>query len=529
MTLDERTELKKIQREIARLIASEPALRSIVQQNESLIALTEQISKKTEKLNHLDEEVWLDDLEALEKERRRFAPELTPDEARRLFQSRMSERIMRGDLGRVIDDQLVLLCGVAIYIYEKKYRPLKEEVDRNIAEFQQRREGLLKEIAAQRDLEPEWVARLDELVERRTRYENYVELNLGEKLSSNSSLLDKLYYSVCSSLTYYRVREAFGLGKFEFIPAQGWPTLRIDEGGVKGVAKILPQVRRVLPNGDDLPEAAERLALQMIGLTDLDADVLDILYLFWQLQAKSEDDPAFATIDDLLRVRGLQPKLGGQRRRGGYGPEQRTEIVEAIYRLEVVYVDVRQPVKRVRGSEPQSEALKRPLITISALEGKRLQDGKINVKFVGYKPGLVFTPYLLGPGRQTSLMAAKTLRYNLRTEIPEKRLSRYLSWIWKIRSTKREYEQPFKIETLLNAIGLRFDSNNPSKTYDRFEALLDRLKDDRVISAWQFKGWDEALVGKRGWVEKWKRANVQIYPPEAVAANYANGGKPISI
>lgn len=528
MPLDERKELKKIQREIANLIAREPTLRTIVQENESLIALAEQISKKTEELNHLDEDVWLDDLEALEKERCRFAPELTPDEARKLFQSRISERIMRGDFGRVLDDQLVLLCGVAIYIYEKKYRPLKEEVDRDIAEFQQRREGLLKEISAQRDLEPEWVARLDELVERRTRYENYVELNLGEKLSSNSSLLDKLYYSVCSSLTYYRVREAFGLGKFHFNPAQGWPTLSIDEGGVKGVAKVLPQVRRVHQNEDNLPEAAESLARQMTSLTDLDADVLDILYLFWQLQAKSQDDPAFATVDDLLRIRGLQPKLGGQRRRGGYGPEQRREILEAIYRLEVLYVDVRQPVKRVRGSEPQTESLKSPLITISTLEGKRLQDGKINVKFMGYKPGQVFTPYLLGPGRQTSLMAAQTLRYNLRTETPEKRLSRYLSWIWKIRSTRREYEQPFKVGTLLDAIGLRMDSSNPSRTYERFEKLLDRLNEDRIISAWQYKGWNDDLIGQRGWVEKWKKVTVQITPPEMIIATYASNSKPVS-
>lgn len=374
-----------------------------------------------------------------------------------------------------------------------------------------------------------WIARVDDLVERLTKYERFVEQRLGEKLSSISSLLDKLYYSVCSSITYYRVREAFGLKKFELIPEFRWPTLLIDEGGVVGTAQIQPPVARSDLNSKDLPEMAESVARQMANISDLDADVLAILYLFWQLQAKSGDDTAFATVDDLLRIRGLQPKLGGKRRSGGFGPDQRAEMIEAIHRLGHIHVDVEQPVKRLRGGEPQVESMNGPLITISDMEGKRLRDGKLNVKIIGYNPSPVFTPYLLGAGRQTSLIVAQTLKYNLRTEVPEKRLSRYLSWIWKIRSKSREYEQPFKVGTLLNAIGLRLDSNNPSRTYERFEKLLDRLSHDQIIATWEFKSWDESLVGKRGWVEKWKRATVQIYPPEVITAIYASGSKPVSI
>lgn len=138
MPIDEKKELEKIRRELVKLIASEPALRAIAEVNESLAALAEHINSTIDRINDIENEEWIDNIEALEKERREFAPELTPDEARKIFHSKMFTRIMRGDFGREIDDQFILMSGVAIYIYEKKYWPLREEWDRSTTEFKKR-------------------------------------------------------------------------------------------------------------------------------------------------------------------------------------------------------------------------------------------------------------------------------------------------------------------------------------------------------------------------------------------------------
>ena len=116
MPIDEKKELEKIRRELVKLIASEPTLYAIAEASESLAALAEHINSTIDRINDIENEEWIDNIEALEKERREFAPELTLGEARKIFHSKMFTRIMRGDFGREIHDPFILMCGVAIYI-----------------------------------------------------------------------------------------------------------------------------------------------------------------------------------------------------------------------------------------------------------------------------------------------------------------------------------------------------------------------------------------------------------------------------
>ena len=61
-------------------------------------------------------------------------------------------------------------------------------------------------------------------------------------------------------------------------------------------------------------------------LSDLDADVLDILSWRWLEQA-NESGNAAIEIDEILRIRGIKPKKGGKARRGGYESEQLAKIL----------------------------------------------------------------------------------------------------------------------------------------------------------------------------------------------------------
>ena len=507
MTTDEQKNLKSIYRDLAKLVKQYPALREIVTENESLISLHEQIRKNIERLNNLDQEDWIKDNASIEQERRRFAPELTPDEARRQFHTKLFFRVMEGRYGRVIEDELILLLGVMLYIYEKKFQQLEKELKRDISDFNRRREELIEKSAGFAGEKRPWGQKLDELVALRDKYERFEELGVSTKLKSIESLLGKIYYSVCSSYTYYKVRRALGLGRFELEANESGPTFRFEGEHTQGLAQIHPLLNRTDLNEKDRNALVEQLAKEMLGFSDLDADVLDILYLFWQHQAQKEEDVAFASVDDILRIRGMIPKLGGQGRRGGFGPQQRDEVLKAIYRLEHVHIEVRQPVRRGWDKSPEVEDMKSPLLTIFDFEFEQESGSSQRVKFIGYKPGEVILPYLLGPGRQVSLLAARALNYNLRTEVLHKRLARYLSWIWRIRSTRNDYGRPFKVGTVLEAIRLGIDKRNPHRTYERFEAILDKLVDDKVIKKWIHKSWDENLIGKRGWTEKWLKAN----------------------
>lgn len=66
-----------------------------------------------------------------------------------------------------------------------------------------------------------------------------------------------------------------------------------------------------------------------------------------------------------------------------------------------------------------------------------------------------------------------------------KRLTRYLSRQWKIRSIKGTVNQSFKIATLLSEMNFPARLNG-GQLRDRFEEVLDDLQQDEVIADWSY-------------------------------------------
>ncbi len=122
--------------------------------------------------------------------------------------------------------------------------------------------------------------------------------------------------------------------------------------------------------------------------------------------------------------------------------------------------------------------------------------------------------------------AAKAVQYDPYRQKWGKRLARYLSWQWHSQARRGEYMRPYRVATLLEAVGEEINSRYPSKTRERLEKALDTLQKDEVIAAWQYDRWEEAVMERRGWADLWREATVLIEPPEIIRETYKSIERP---
>ncbi len=146
-------------------------------------------------------------------------------------------------------------------------------------------------------------------------------------------------------------------------------------------------------------------------------------------------------------------------------------------------------------------------------------DGELDVKGIVFRPGKNFARYLFGPGRQTALLSIKALSYDPKRRAPEKRLTRYLSWQWRIRAKSGKYLDPYRIQTILDAVDQKIDNTtrNKARIRERIEKALDHLKDDGVIANWQYH---KEMRGN-----DWVHSLVIIEPPADFVNYYSSIGQ----
>lgn len=342
------------------------------------------------------------------------------------------------------------------------------------------------------------------------------------------------HYRTGASLVWQRVREAVAQRTFAQIEGSRWPTAELTTRGrnpltrVEGHAILKPR-HLDGAEGTISPEEAEAWAhlmwQQHEELSDLDADVLDALCAVWISQVNDARESAHTTVDDLLRMRGVQAKMGGSGRRGGYRPEQREAVMHALSRLENIWITIaemtvfEQQEGKKKGSPKRVQAQDRVFFITRRVVQMRL-DGGVDVQSIRFRPGDVFARFLVGPGRQVALLSAAALAYDPYREILEKRLAKYLSWKWKS-GRKSGYYQPHKVSTLLGRAGHEVETRNPQRTRDRLERALDRLRADGVIAEWQYARFcDRMETPRKGWVHEWLNSTLLIEPPDALKDVY---------
>jgi DNA-binding XRE family transcriptional regulator len=348
--------------------------------------------------------------------------------------------------------------------------------------------------------------------------------------ASLESLLREKHVTVLSAAHYQAVREALAKQTFQRLEGFPWPTALITTGPARGYIQLRP----LAVDGQPFmpPEEVEALATRMWQqreeLSDLDADALDILSALWLYQARTPNDDAVADVDELLAMRGLQAKQGGQGRRGGYEPEQRAAMLQAVAHIQNLWLtmsalEVYEPSGtqvRSRRRRPTQQVIHSRAFTMTDLFGQIRLDGGMDVQKFIFRPGTVFAHFLFGPGRQSALLSAKALAYDPYRQTWEKRLARYLSYQWRCRAHHGDYLQPFRVATLLEAVGAAPDTRKPSRTREHLEKVLDTLLHDRVIAAWQYDRWEESLTTRHDWAQHWLQATILIEAPESIRATY---------
>lgn len=323
--------------------------------------------------------------------------------------------------------------------------------------------------------------------------------------------------TVGSSDVYNRVRQLVSdKENFEHRDDTQYPFARLETSQARGYLQFKPDLapeQPLLPTQQDglAPGLLERLKT----LSDLEADVLDILTSTWLKQAKTANDRAIIDVDDLIALRGIKPKQGGQGRRGGYTPEQRRTHLRAASVLFDLWINMEEVVFYTgKGKRPHKCSLQsRPFVITDRLGDLRLYDDYIDVRTFKYLPGEVFAAFLMG-SRQTALLSARALQYNFRTQSWHKRLTRYYSHLWGCKALGRNYESPLKISTIFRD-GLRaeIDTRWLAGTKERFGECLRELKRDKVIARWRFEQQDGP----------WSEWTIIIEPPDEIRRSYEEG------
>ena len=338
-------------------------------------------------------------------------------------------------------------------------------------------------------------------------------------------LLQDQHLTVLSAAPYQALREALALNTFQRLDGVPWPTALLTADVARGAAQLRPLLLDTQP---DLPPEeraawAERLWQQREALR-LGCRCPRCPQRALALPG-SDPRKTPSQVDELLALRGLHAKRDGHGRRGGYEPEQRAAMLQALAHLQNLWLDmsaleVYDVTTAGRRRHPYRQAIQSRAFTITDLFGQTRLDGGFDLHKFLFRPGKVFAHFLFGPGRQTALLAVQALRYDPYRQTWEKRLARYLSYQWRCKAHEGRYWQPFRVATLLAAVGAELDQRKPSRTRERLEKALETLLQDVLITAWQYERWDEAWTMHRGWAQHWLQATILIEPPEVIRATY---------
>lgn len=350
------------------------------------------------------------------------------------------------------------------------------------------------------------------------------DLGTGPRPPTN---LEAGHFVVPGPSHYHAVREAMALNTFQQVGESPWPTAVLGQGGARGVAQLRPAgtEEQALVAPEELECLREMMWKQREELSDLDADVLDALSALWISNARSPKDDAVAAVDDLLSMRRLQPKLGGNGCRGGYRPHQRAEVLRALCHIQNLWIQmVELEVYEVdsrgrRRTKPTRHAIQSRAFVITDRMGQIRLDGLLDVQKFVFRPGKVFAMFLFGPGRQIALLAAKALAYDPHRQSWEKRLTRFLSWQWRCDGGGQIQGVTFSIPALLEVVGERPDEEKrPGRIRDHLEKAFETLQQDKVISGWAYV--EEEVERSKGWVQRWLGQQVRLDPPKEVQELY---------
>lgn len=349
-----------------------------------------------------------------------------------------------------------------------------------------------------------------------TTPKNHDTLPLSKSIALSLGVEQHLH--VMNNAPYQYVREALYKNNFQRIENTPWPTTPLYKGNLEGIIQIRPFQPSEHSFATQL--LIEKAQNQAQSLTDLDVDMFDALCSIFLSKARYTEDIIEIHFTDLLMIRGLKPKLGGEGRRGEYEQQQKDKVLQSLTKIQSLWLELNKATVYEKGKAVQTQLQGRTFLFVDHNRNEYDIAQLDKHKTFTFTVDKVFTKYLYGSGRQIALLPIQTLHYNPYSQKWEKRLARYFSWRWRTQARKGDFLQPNKIRTLLEAIGENVNERTPSRTRDRLEKALDQLLEDGVLSAWHYHKWDETIANNKGWVRLWLDSTILVEPPEIIKDQY---------
>ncbi|QEL82915.1 XRE family transcriptional regulator (plasmid) [Bacillus sp. JAS24-2] len=259
-------------------------------------------------------------------------------------------------------------------------------------------------------------------------------------------------------------------------------------------------------------------------MDDLTADCLDIVTEIWVKSAESESTSVQIGYEEILEMCSMKQIRNGK---SYYRKEDRLKIMErlAVLASIFIYVNEDNEIVILNDDDPndalsyKKQRIRRLFVMDDIVIAKDIHTDKmLGIESMNVAPGAFLSKYLFGSEKLTGLLSKKALEYNSKQQRYHKRLTRYLSWRWRIQQAYQHLVHPYSIggpKGLLSVMGVSMN-RNPARIRQIFEKTLDDLMRDEVIKEWNYQPRiDEDKCIGRNWLENyWLNLKVTITPTD---------------
>jgi len=336
---------------------------------------------------------------------------------------------------------------------------------------------------------------------------------------------DKDNHLIDNSLLYFHSRSSLEDGYLNYRKdnQDRWPSYTIENSKktLKAIASMRPgekhESRMTLSETNIVQEKMVDLVQQM---SDSCCDVWDIAVAKYIKFAQSPTDMLPITASEILKERGMPLRA-----------EYKLSVARDIEILSNLWINVmemerietyedRNGKKRTRKAKWRGRS--KALVVTSEFGRVKPDNDIVPMKWM-YRPGDIYSSFLLSEAKTFSILSSKVLEYHATRDVMLKRIGRYLSYSWRCRAYRGAYTLPIKLDTLLRAAKIVNGCESPKRTLERFEKALDRLTGDGIVGAWQWhpEDYDLFVFDKRkGWWDRVLQWRCILEPPQTVLDQY---------
>ncbi|HDR6319121.1 TPA: helix-turn-helix transcriptional regulator [Bacillus thuringiensis] len=257
-------------------------------------------------------------------------------------------------------------------------------------------------------------------------------------------------------------------------------------------------------------------------MDDLTADCLDIVTELWVKSAENDKTIVPVHYEQILDMCHMKQIKNG---RSYYRKEDRLKIMERLAALASIFIYVNEDNEIVILNEEdpnetlayKKQRIRRLFVMDEIVIAKDIDtDRTLGIESMNVTPGSFLSKYLYGSEKLTGLLSKKALEYNSKQQRYHKRLTRYLSWRWRIQQSYQHLTHSYSIggpKGILQVMEISMN-RKPSLIRQVFEKTLDDLMRDQVIQEWKYSPEidEEKCKGKNWFRNYWLKLKIIISP-----------------